>query len=111
MAWIRECNDNRVEPSLHEALAVLDPARLDLVLVEGFKHEAIPKIELHRTALGRPLLFPDDDKVIAIATDGGALAHDPGQLPRLSINDPEQIVAFVLDFAGRAARATPDLAC
>lgn len=111
MAWIRECDDNRVEPSLHEALAVLDPARLDLVLVEGFKHAAIAKIELHRSALGRPLLFPDDDKVIAIASDGATLAQDPGELPRLSINDPDQIADFVLDFAGHSRRATPNLAC
>ena len=105
MAWVRECNDNRDEPDLRELLAVLDPARLDLVLVEGFKHEPYPKIELHRTALRRPLLFPEDPHIIAIATDGGPLDRDPGDLPVLSINDPSQIAAFVLDFAHRRETA------
>jgi len=100
MAWVRECDGKREEPSLAEALGVLDPSRVDLVLVEGFKHEPYPKIELHRAALGRPLLFPDDPNVVAIATDGGALARDPGGLPRLSINAPAEIADFVLQFAG-----------
>jgi molybdopterin-guanine dinucleotide biosynthesis protein MobB len=104
MAWIREFRDERAEPRLSEALAVLDPQRLDLVLVEGFKHEAIPKIELHRTVLGRPLLFPDDRHVVAIATDEGPLAQDPGMLPRLSIDDPDEIAAFVLRFIDRGER-------
>jgi molybdopterin-guanine dinucleotide biosynthesis protein MobB len=111
MAWIRECNDNRSEPSLGEALAMLDPQRLDLVLVEGFKHEPIPKIELHRTVLGRPLLFPDDRHVVAIAADDGPLAQDPGELPRLSINDPDEIAAFVLGFIGHGQAVKPELAC
>lgn len=108
MAWVRECNDNRDEPDLRELLAVLDPSRLDLVLVEGFKHEPYPKIELHRTALRRPLLFPGDRHIVAIATDGGSLDHDPGQLPVLSINDPAQIAAFVLDFTGSGKRLAVD---
>lgn len=111
MAWIRECRDNRAEPSLSEALDVLDPARLDLVLVEGFKHEPIPKIELHRPVVGRPLLFPDDPHVVAIATDGDALAQDPGELPQLSINDADEIAAFVLSFIGRDAMPRSDMAC
>lgn len=111
MAWVRECDGNRAEPSLAEALAVLDPARVDLVLVEGFKHEPYPKIELHRAALGRPLLFPDDPNVVALATDGGTLAQDPGDLPRLSINEPAEIADFVLKFiaAGEQLRQ-PELA-
>ena len=111
MGWIRECRDQRDEPSLAEALAMLDTAQLDLVLVEGFKHEAFPKIELHRTALGRPLLFPDDPNIIAIATDGGKLAADPGDLPELSIDRPAEIAAFVLGFIGRDLRLQSDLAC
>lgn len=111
IGWVRECNDNRDEPSLREALAVLDPARIDLVLVEGFKHEPYPKIELHRATLGRPLLFPEDRDVVAIATDGGRLAQDPDGLPQLSINEPAQIADFVLRFIGRGQRLASDLAC
>jgi len=104
MAWVRECEGHRDEPSLAEALAVLDPARVDLVLVEGFKHEPYPKIELHRAALGKPLLFPDDPNVVAIATDGGALAQDPGGLRRLSINAPAEVADFVLQFVAMGQR-------
>lgn len=111
MAWVRECGDNREEPSLRDALAMLDPARLDLVLVEGFKHEPYPKIELHRTALRKPLLFPDDPHIVAIATDGGRLERDPGVLPQLSIDRPAEIVDFVLERIGQSRRLQPNLAC
>jgi len=104
MAWVRECDGQREEPSLAEALAVLDPSRIDLVLVEGFKHEPYPKIELHRAALGKPLLFPDDPNVVAIATDGGVLGQDPGGLPRLSINAPTEVADFVLQFVATGQR-------
>ena len=42
---------------------------LDLILVEGFKFEPIPKIEIHRPRLGQPLMAPDDPCIIAVATD------------------------------------------
>jgi len=73
----------------------LDQERLDLILVEGFKPEKIPKIELHRPSLGRPLLYPDDPGVIAVATDGRL----PGAptLPVLDLNNPGQIADFIVD--------------
>lgn len=100
MAWFRECPDQRDEPQLRQALEVLDPGRLDLVLVEGFKRERFAKIELHRTSLGKPLLFPEDDSIIALATDGAQPAIAPGALPVMSIDDVTEIAAFVLRFAG-----------
>lgn len=102
--WIREFRDDRDEPDLREALAVLDPSRLDLVLVEGFKTEAFPKIELHRPSLKKPLLFPQDDNIIAVATDTSALAQDLGGLPQLSIDKPAAIADFVMAFIGQAAQ-------
>ena len=111
VGWVRECKDRRDEPRLQEVLAMLDPGRLDLVLVEGFKAEPIPKIELHRPAMGRPLLFPHDRNVIAIATDGGPLEADPGELPGLSLNHPAQIATFILKFIGRSESLQPDVAC
>mgnify|MGYP001823277436 FL=1 len=111
IGWIRECRDERPEPSLREALEILDPSRLDLVLVEGFKAEAFPKIELHRPALGKPLLFPEDRNIIAIATDGGRLAQDPGDLPQLSLDRPDEIAAYLLAFIGRGQGLRSDLAC
>ncbi len=55
------------EPSLPVLLAHLSP--VDLVLVEGFKREAHPKIEIHRAANAKPLLHPDDPSIVAIASD------------------------------------------
>lgn len=76
-------------------LAHLDLDQLDLVLVEGFKPESIPKIELHRPGLGKPLLYPDDVDIIAIATDAPLAVEPP--LPRLDLNAPEAIAAFIID--------------
>ena len=58
-----------------------------------------------------PLLFRVDPSIVAIATGDGELAKDPGQLPRLSINDPVGIAAFVLDFIGRGERLGTEVAC
>jgi|OpeIllAssembly_1097287.scaffolds.fasta_scaffold217304_3 molybdopterin-guanine dinucleotide biosynthesis protein B len=93
--------DQEREPVLQEMLDRLDPSGLDVILVEGFKHEAFPKIELHRPAIGKPLLFPDDASVIAVATD--APLAQPTQLPVLDLNDVEAMADFVLRFCGRPA--------
>ena len=55
------------EPRLPELLARL--SQVDLVVVEGFKSEPHRKIEVHRLANGKPLLFPDDPAIAGIATD------------------------------------------
>lgn len=85
---------NAPEATLADALANIAVEHVDLILVEGFKHERYPKIELHRPSLGKPLLHPDDPDVIAIATDDPALAI-PDDLTHLDINQPEAIAAFV----------------
>lgn len=84
------------EPRLDEVLLELDQAALDLIVVEGFKDEPFPKIELHRPSLRRPLLFRDDDAIIAVATD--APLDDTGNLPQLDLNRPGDIAAFIFDF-------------
>jgi molybdenum cofactor guanylyltransferase/molybdopterin-guanine dinucleotide biosynthesis protein MobB len=88
---VEDPHDDR--PDLERLVALLDPERADLILVEGFKDEPIPKIELHRTGLNQPLLFPDDDAVIAVATDGSLPVAT--QLPVLDLNDPTAIADFV----------------
>ncbi|KIU44168.1 molybdopterin-guanine dinucleotide biosynthesis protein B [Bradyrhizobium sp. UASWS1016] len=55
------------EPRLPELLAKM--ASVDLVVVEGFKREPLNKIEVHRAANGKPLLFPDDPCIVGIASD------------------------------------------
>ncbi len=66
------------EPSLRELLAMLAP--VDLVLIEGFKRDPIPKLEVFRAANGKPPLYPEDPFVVALASDGegpAGLAHAP----------------------------------
>jgi molybdopterin-guanine dinucleotide biosynthesis protein MobB len=55
------------EPTLWDLLPKLSP--VDIVLVEGFKRESHPKLEVHRPALGKPLLAAEDANVVAIASD------------------------------------------
>jgi molybdopterin-guanine dinucleotide biosynthesis protein B len=83
------------EPALNELLAHIDQSRLDLILVEGFKHEAYPKIELHRAATGAPLWFPSDGDIIAIATDEPL--EEATHLPQLNINKPEEVCRFIIE--------------
>ncbi|MCP3671200.1 MAG: molybdopterin-guanine dinucleotide biosynthesis protein B [Gammaproteobacteria bacterium] len=91
--------DGEGDPQLQEMLNRLDQSSLDLVLVEGYKHEAFPKLELHRPSVGKPLIFPDDPDIIAIATDGAL--SEPTNLPLLDINDIQAIAEFVTaDFLG-----------
>ncbi len=96
MALITEFEDGRGEPSLADALSGLNMQGLDLILVEGFKHESYPKIELHRPELKKSLLFPDDSNIIAIASDSPILENRQ-LLPKLNLNNPQQIVQFILD--------------
>ena len=84
--------------SLPELLARLAPDELDLILVEGFKPESIPKIELHRPRLGKPLLFPDDDSIIALAGDAAPPELETAKttLPLLDLNNPREIADFII---------------
>lgn len=84
----------RDELSLNEALAQLSPC--DLVLVEGFKRQPIPKIEIYRAEIGKPLLFPDDPNIIAVASD---VPHAT-TLPQLDLNDPAAVAGFILKTTG-----------
>ncbi len=95
--WVlmHELRDEQ-EPTLHEQLARF--AACDLILVEGYKHADIPKIEVHRPAHGRPMLSPHDPNIVAVATD---VAIDSA-LPRLDINDPDAIAQFILDHFDQA---------
>jgi molybdopterin-guanine dinucleotide biosynthesis protein MobB len=94
MALVSEFDNGHPEPTLEELLSALDPDKLDLVLVEGFKQAALPKIELHRPSLGKPLLCLKDPQIIAIATDETVPAA-PATLPHLNLNDPQAIATFI----------------
>lgn len=107
VAVIKERAEATREPRLSDVLPCVDTRTLDLILVEGFKHEPIPKIELYRPALAKPMIHADDPHVIAVASDAPfAMARD---LPRLDLNRPEQLMDFVLSWykkQGRAAAVT-----
>ena len=94
MALVTEFEDDHPEPTLREMLSSINHEKLDLVLVEGFKREDFPKIELHRPSLGKPLLSASDSHIIAIATDQ-PLAETPRGVPQLNLNDADEIVAFI----------------
>jgi len=90
--------ENQVDkdPVLDEVLLNLGQDEVDLVLVEGFRHEDFPKIELHRTSLGHEPLYIQDKSIIAIATDGELPV--PIDLPIMDINNANEIVAFIEDW-------------
>ncbi|MDO4904581.1 MAG: molybdopterin-guanine dinucleotide biosynthesis protein B [Lautropia sp.] len=94
---------NEPEPDIDAQLARLSPC--DIVLVEGFKDAAIPKIEVHRPSLGKPLLFPDDPYIVAIVSDEPVATH----LPRLDIDQPDRVATFVLTHLNAARNNVPTL--
>jgi molybdopterin-guanine dinucleotide biosynthesis adapter protein len=89
------------ELALSGALARLSPC--DLVLVEGWKRAAIPKLEVWRERLGKPLLHPGDPRIVGIATD--APERLCASLPAFGLQDVDAIATFVVDNALRWAVA------
>jgi molybdopterin-guanine dinucleotide biosynthesis protein B len=79
------------EPSFEDQVKRISPC--DLLLVEGFKHAPIPKLEVWRQETGEPLLHPNDPHVVAVASD----AKIETKLPLLDLNDVEQICNFILE--------------
>jgi len=82
------------EPDLPHLLAKLAP--VDLVLVEGFKREPFPKLEIHRAANGKPLLHPDDPWIVAVAAD---TALPEARVPVVDLNDIAAIAELLLSKA------------
>ena len=85
------------EPGLDELVRRITP--VDLLLVEGFKYHPHPKIEVHRPSVGKPLLYPDDRYIVAVAAD----EELPGlTLPRLPLGDAAAIADFIVQHDGHA---------
>ncbi|BER94772.1 TPA: bifunctional molybdopterin-guanine dinucleotide biosynthesis adaptor protein MobB/molybdopterin molybdotransferase MoeA [Vibrio cholerae] len=78
-------------------LTRFDAEKLDMILVEGCKNIAFPKIELHRAEVGKPWLYPHDENIIAIAADETVETD----LPQMHINDLDAIADFVLDYVNK----------
>ncbi len=86
--------DGEPEPTLAALLRHLSPC--DLVLVEGYKREPYPKIEVHRAAAGKPPLYPDDPLVVTVATDTTLPAPHP---PTVDIHDTAALAEAILRHA------------
>ena len=85
---------NEAEQTLGELVAHLAP--VDFVIVEGFKTERHPKIEVHRSDVGKPLLYADDPNILAIASDAPPKG---ARVPTVDLNDIEAIANLVDRFA------------
>ena len=92
-ALIHEEAQAKTDPDLDDLLRALRQDELDLILVEGFKHIAFPRIELHRSTLDKPLLFPHDDSIIAVASD--CVLTTEKTITQLDLNDTNAIVSFI----------------
>jgi molybdopterin-guanine dinucleotide biosynthesis adapter protein len=79
------------EPALKELLARLAP--VDLVIVEGYKREPHPKLEVHRACVGKPLIYPNDSWIVAVASD---LPLPGTALPVIGLDDIEAIADVLL---------------
>jgi len=90
------------EPSIESLIDRMTP--VDLLLIEGFKTHPHPKLEIHRESEGKPLLWPEDPDIVAVAADRPI----PGlALPRLDLNDPPAIAEFILRHTGLLGSRTP----
>jgi molybdopterin-guanine dinucleotide biosynthesis protein B len=86
----------RAEPewNLHDLVGKM--SAVDLVLVEGFKRDAFPKLEIHRAANGKPLISPEDPHIVAIACD---TALPEAKVPVVDLNNIEAIADLLLKHA------------
>tara|TARA_R110001583_G_scaffold14616_1_gene60726 strand:+ start:657 stop:1211 length:555 start_codon:yes stop_codon:yes gene_type:complete len=82
------------DSQLSEQLALLNTKSLDLVLVEGYRDQAFPKIELHRSVLQKPFLFSTDTNIIGLVCDQ---AVNAGELPLFEFTQLQNIVTFILN--------------
>jgi molybdopterin-guanine dinucleotide biosynthesis protein B len=82
------------EPALSDHVKRMSAC--DLLLVEGFKREAIPKLEVYRAEVGEPLIHPHDQNIVAIASD----RRVDTALPQFDLNAPAEIADFVVRHVG-----------
>jgi molybdopterin-guanine dinucleotide biosynthesis protein B len=90
--------------SVHALIAELSPG-VDWVLVEGFKTSDLPKVEVWRAAANQPVQYPDDPRVVAIATDSPL--PSPTACPVLDLNNPTAVVDWLQQYAARFTYTAP----
>jgi len=99
-AILHELRDE-VEWTLPALVTKMSP--VDLVLVEGFKRDPFPKIEIYRAANGKPLIHPDDPHIVAVASD---IALPQARVPVVGLDDIDAIAELVTAHAIPAAQVT-----
>jgi len=90
-AFIKE-HKEKIEPDLVNIINQLDIEELDIIFIEGFKHECFTKIELHRQAHEKPYLYINDENIIAIATDDEQSSHT---ITTLNLNNTTEILHYI----------------
>jgi len=96
-ALITENDEPSQEPDLSTLVSKIDQDQIDILFVEGFKHENFNKIEIHRTELEQDYIFLTDPNVIAIASDSVKIADCP--IKQLAINNSQEIFDFITQYA------------
>ncbi len=104
LAKIREY-ELRADPTVHQLIAELYDC--DWVLVEGFKHADVLKLEVWRADTGKPVQYPYDPYVVALCTDSPDRLPEPTGLPLLDLNDPDAVTRFLLENADRHEYRSP----
>jgi molybdopterin-guanine dinucleotide biosynthesis protein B len=99
LALMREF-EQPAELSVHQLIAELYDG-VDWVLVEGFKQSNLLKIEVWRAATGKPARYPDDDFIVAIATDTPEQLPETTLRPVLDLNDPDAVAQWLVDNGDR----------
>lgn len=92
---IRELEKEQFEPDIHEVIADIKPC--DWLIIEGFKHADLNKIEVWRECVGKPAIYLQDDYVKAVVTDDVTLLSDRTDLPVLQAEDTEQVFDWVIE--------------
>ena len=95
LALMREF-EQAARMNVHHLLAELDDG-VDWVLVEGFKASNLPKMEVWRESCGNLARYPDDDFIVAIATDSPQALPEPTLRPVLDLNDPDAVAHWLAD--------------
>lgn len=87
--------DYAQQPSIEAHIADLHTENLDLVMVEGNSGNTFPKLEVHRPKMCKPLLFPNDSLITAVATDSPLILAD--EMILLDLNDTKIIADFICE--------------
>jgi molybdopterin-guanine dinucleotide biosynthesis protein B len=98
--------ETEVEHDVHALIAELAPVA-DWVIVEGFKHADLPKLEVWRDSVGGVPLYPADPYVVAVATDRPERLPEPTGLPVLSLDDPAAIAQWLMQSGSRHEYSAP----